>query len=536
MENNKNKSLKVTEENHTSDYKIYHQYENIYEMFTTQAKKYPKKKYIQFEDIVYTYEESRKIINQMASFMKAKGVKQDDKVILLLGNSPEFVFSVFATFAVGAVLIPINTFFKGHEASYIVHDSESSFIISSKEFEAVIEDVRVNCPEIKEIFTFDNQIFGAINFYDHIKNFSSDNHNSPAKFEDVGIFIYTSGTTGHPKGAMLTHSNILESLISYSIALKASHKDKVLIILPMFHTYTFSTCIMWPSSYGGSMIILKSVMDMKKDRFKKILIYKRPTIMLGVPQVYSALAKSPMPKWFIKLLYPIRIHISGGAPLPAEIFDQFKKKFGRAVIEGYGLSEASPVVAFNPQDKQKQGTVGLPLNRVEVKIVDDEEKEVPVGEIGELIIKGPNIMKGYWHMPKATDDAIKNGWLFTGDFAKLDNEGYLTIVDRKKDLIIAKGMNVYPREVEEVIYTFPGVEAAAVIGVPSQELGEMIVAYVQPKENETIDEKALRNYLAKDLANFKLPRQIKIIHNIPLTATGKVLKRELKKLVSEGKM
>lgn len=518
------------------DYKIYHQYENIYEMFITQAKKYPKRKYIQFEDKVYTYSESRTIINQMASFMKSKGVKQGDKVVLLLGNSPEFVFSVFATLAVGAILIPMNVFFKGHEASYIIQDSETSFIISNKEFSSIIEEVRVATSNVKQIFSFDDEIFGALNFYNHINNFSPDNVICNAKFNDTALYIYTSGTTGHPKGAMLSHSNILESIISYSIALKADHKDKILIILPMFHTYTFSTCIMWPTSYGASMIILKSVMDMKKDRFKKILIYKRPTIMLGVPQVYSALAKSPMPKWFIKLLYPIRIHISGGAPLPEEIFNQFKKKFGRAVIEGYGLSEASPVVAFNPQDKQKQGTVGLPLDRVQVKIVDNEEKEVPVGEIGELIVKGPNIMQGYYHMPKATDDAIRNGWLFTGDFAKIDEDGYLTIVDRKKDLIIAKGMNVYPREVEEVIYTFPGVDAAAVIGIPSQDLGEMIVAYIQPKENEEIDEKALRNFLSKNLANFKIPRQIKIINNIPLTATGKVLKKELKKLVSEGKI
>ncbi len=275
---------------------------------------------------------------------------------------------------------------------------------------------------------------------------------------------------------------------------------------------------------------------MKKESFKKILIFQRPTIMLGVPQIYSVMAKSPMPKWFIKLLYPIKIHISGGAALPAEIFDQFKKKFGINVIEGYGLSEASPVVALNPLNKQKQGTVGVTLPNVQAKVIGPDETELPKGQVGELIIKGPNVMQGYWHMPQATDDAIKNGWLFTGDFATMDEEGYISIVDRKKDLIIVKGMNVYPREVEEVIYKFPGVDAVAVIGIPSIEHGEIIAAYIQAKENETINEKDLRNYLAKHLANFKLPRIIKITEDIPLTATGKVLKRELKELVKNGKI
>ena len=200
------------------------------------------------------------------------------------------------------------------------------------------------------------------------------------------------------------------------------------------------------------------------------------------------------------------------------------------------LSEASPVVALNPLNKQKQGTIGVTLPNIQAKIIGEDETELPRGQVGELIIKGPNVMQGYWHMPQATDDTIKNGWLFTGDFATMDEDGYISIIDRKKDLIIVKGMNVYPREVEEVIYKYPGVDAVAVIGIPSIEQGEIIAAYIQAKENETIDEKDLRNYLAKHLANFKLPRIINVIENIPLTATGKVLKRELKELVKNGKI
>ncbi len=509
---------------------------NLYNVLYENVKKIPKRPFISFEEKRYTYAEGFALINQMAHFMHKKGVRKGDKVIIMLGNSPEFVLSTFAIFACDAIAIPINTFFKAQEAAYIVDNSEAKFIISSSQFESVMEEVRLLCKDIKEIFTFDNTIDGTLNFYEHIKSMPDTPIECKANIHDLAIFIYTSGTTGHPKGAMLSHYNLIENAASCGIMINGNHKDKFLVMLPMFHTYTFTTCIVYPVSIGAGLIILRSVMDMKKDSFKKILLYQRPTITLGVPQIYSVMAKSSMPQWFIKFLYPIKIHISGGAALPAEIFNKFKKKFGIAVIEGYGLSEASPVVALNPLNKQKQGTVGIPLPNIQAKIIGDDELELPRGQVGELIIKGPNVMQGYWHMPQATDDAIKNGWLFTGDFATMDEEGYITIVDRKKDLIIAKGMNIYPREVEEVIYKFPGVEAVAVIGIPSGDDGETVAAYIKANEGETIDEKGLRNYLAKHLANFKLPRIIKVIDEIPLTATGKVLKRELKELVKHGKL
>lgn len=509
---------------------------NLYEMLYATTKKFPNRNFIYFEERKYSYREGFKIINQMATFMKKNGVKQGDKVIVMLNNSPEFVFSTFAIFACGGIAIPINTFFKSSEATYIINNSEATFMITEKQFSSIVEDARIECKKLQEIFTFDNEIANALNFYDSIQEMPDIPIECKASVHDLAVFIYTSGTTGHPKGAMLSHYNLLENAKSCAGMISANHKDKFLILLPIFHTYTFTTCVIYPVSIGSKLIILRSVMDMKKDSFKKILIFQRPTIMLGVPQIYSIMAKSSMPKWFIKTLYPIKLHISGGAALPAEIFNQFKAKFNVNVVEGYGLSEASPVVALNPINKQKQGTVGIPLPNIQAKVIGEDEIELPCGQVGELIIKGPNIMQGYWHMPSATDDAIKNGWLFTGDFASIDEDGYITIVDRKKDLIIVKGMNVYPREVEEVIYTYPNINAVAVIGIPSVEQGETIAAYIQTKENTTINEKDLKHYLAKKLANFKLPRIIKVVENIPLTATGKVLKRELKELVKNGKI
>lgn len=513
------------------------EFSNISQMFFYQAGQRRSKRFISFDGTFYTYSESADIVAKLAKNLANKGVKKGTKVVLMLNNSPEFIFAVMAIFSCGGIVVPINIFFKASEAIYIINDSESEFLITSSQFNDTLDGVCDKCKYLKEIFSFDGGVKDAANLYEEIESISSEEPAiSPADGNDLALFIYTSGTTGHPKGAMLTHNNIIKNVMSYSKVINVSHKDKFLVMLPMFHTYTFSTCIIFPISLGASMIILASVTDMKKDSFKKILLFQRPTFILGVPQIYTALTKSPMPQWFIKLLYPIKTHISGGAALPMEVFEQFKNKFGIPVIEGYGLSEASPVVSFNPIERPKHGTVGLPLPDVRVKVIDNDEVEVPQGQVGELIVKGPNIMQGYWKMPKATDDAIKNGWLFTGDMASIDEDGYITIVDRKKDLIISKGMNVYPREIEEVIYTFKGVDAVAVIGLPSMEYGEIIAAYIQAKTDEKIEEYELRRYLKKELANFKQPKIITITQNIPLTATGKVMKRKLKEMVKNGQI
>lgn len=512
------------------------EFSNISQMFYYQANLRSGKRFISFEGKYYTYAETADIVSRLAKHLSERGVKKGTKVIVMLNNSPEFIFAVMAIFACGGIVIPINVFFKASEAVYIINDSESEYLITSSQFESTLDGICDKCKGLEEVFSFDGGVKDSSNLYEEIAGITAEQTQAPVGGNDLALFIYTSGTTGHPKGAMLTHNNILKNVMSFSLVIKVSHKDKFLVMLPMFHTYTFTTCIIFPVSLGASMIILASIMDMKKDSFKKILLFQRPTFVLGVPQIYAALAKKPMPKWFVKFLYPIKTHISGGAALPMEIFEQFRNKFGIPVIEGYGLSEASPVVSFNPIERPKHGTVGLPLPGVKVKVIDNDEVEVPQGKVGELIVKGPNVMQGYWKMPKATDDALKNGWLFTGDMAVIDEDGYITIVDRKKDLIISKGMNVYPREIEEVIYTFKGVEAVAVIGLPSLEYGEIIAAYIQPKSDEKIDEHELRKYLKKELANFKQPKVIKITQNIPLTATGKVMKRKLKEMVKNGQI
>ncbi len=509
-------------------------YPNLAEMFYDKTKKLKNKKCLLFEDKVYTYSEVNKKSNKIANILIEQDIGKGDRVGILLENSPEFIIAFFAITKCGAIAVPLNIFLKKDEIRYILNDCKASYLITANSFDSSVNGLQNEIESLKSILAFEETSFASLDMDKLQYNVSDENLNTEIDKEDIAVLIYTSGTTGNPKGAMLTHKNLLSNCDGCLEAFKVKSKDKFLLFLPMFHSYAFTTCVLLPLYSSASIIILRSVMEIKKKSFKKILIYKRPTFFLGVPQVYSALAKAKMPGWFIKFVYPVRLHVSGGAPLPEEILKNFNEKFKRPIIEGYGLSEASPVVSVNRLKRQKPYSVGLPLKDIEVKIVNEDEVEVPIGEVGELIIKGPNVMKGYWNMKYATDETIKNGWLFTGDLAKVDEEGFIYIVDRKKDLIIVKGMNVYPREIEELLYLHEKIEAAAVIGVKDSASGEVPAAYIMPKENQTLEEKELKEYLKQHLANYKIPKYFHIVDELPMTATGKVLKRVLKEKIAEN--
>lgn len=508
--------------------------EMVHKCLETQAKKRARKKYLFYNDESYTYSEINKRANQTAHLLIGRGLKKGDRVCIMLENSPQFFISYFGVMKAGGIVVPVNTFLKQEEVAYMINDSGAGFFITSQGFDYVAAGIENHCEKLKNVMAFTETSFDSENINVISKGMSEANPELDISQDDLAVFIYSSGTTGHPKGAMLTHKNMTANAASCLSRFKVTVKDRFLLFLPAFHSYAMMTCVVLPTYTGSSIIILESVNDLKKKSFKKILLYKRPTFFLGVPQVYIALIKSKMPKFFIKYLYPIRLHVSGGAPLPEEILEQFREKFYRPIIEGYGLSEASPVVSANSLKKQKPLSVGPALKDIEVRIVDENEKELPVGEVGELIVKGPNVMSGYWNMPELTEKTLRNGWLFTGDLAKLDDEGYIYIVDRKKDLIIVKGINVYPREIEEVLHKHEKVEAAAVIGLPDKSSGEIPVAYIKPKENAEISDREMKAYLREHLANYKLPKQIHVETDLPMTATGKILKRELKDKVLKG--
>ncbi len=506
------------------DYK----FNNFYELITFQAKKRKKKVALFVDDEKITYGDILVAVDKFAAFLADKGVKKGDKIALFLRNSPEFIYTIFAASKLGAIIVPINTFLKEDELTYILEDSGSSVLVAS-----AIHDKVVNSSKASALCRFilwegDSSAQGEqhYSFAEALKTELSVAHTDTA-LEDTAVIIYTSGTTGKPKGAMLSHKNIFSNGRSGAMTIKVKPKDRGIVFLPMFHSFTFTIGIMLPMYVGMSIVIIKSIQPFS-NIFKQTLL-KRVTLFFGIPDVYNALAKAKLP-WYFMWFNNIRAFISGAAALQPKTLDAMAKKFKRAtLLEGYGLSEASPAVSMNTFKKQKAGSVGTALYGYEMKIVDEDMNEVHRGSIGDIIVKGDNVMQGYLGRPTATEETIINGWLLTGDVGYMDDEGFLFIVDRKKDLIISKGINIYPREIEEVIDVYDGVGASAVIGINDEKSGEVPVVYIELKEGvETLDEAGLKKYMRDHLANYKIPKQIHVIKTLPKNATGKVLKRVLK--------
>ena len=506
------------------DYK----FNNFYELITFQGKKRKNKVALFVDDEKITYGDIVVAADKLAAFLSNKGVKKGDRIAFFLRNSPEFIYTIFAASKLGAIVVPINTFLKEDELTYILEDSGASVLVASAVHEKVVNNSKAsnlckfivwegeNSAKREQYYTFDEALKTELSVI----------HTDTA-LEDTAVIIYTSGTTGKPKGAMLSHKNIFSNAHSGMKHINVTPRDRGIVFLPMFHSFTFTIAIMLPMYVGMSIVIIKSIQPFS-NIFKQTLL-KRVTLFFGIPDVYNALAKAKLP-WYFMWFNNIRAFISGAAALQPKTLDAMAKKFKRAkLLEGYGLSEASPAVSMNTLKKQKAGSVGIGLYGYEIKIVDQELSEVHRGAIGDIIVKGDNVMQGYLNRPTATDETIINGWLLTGDVGYMDDEGFLFIVDRKKDLIISKGINIYPREVEEVIDRFEGVEASAVIGIDDEKSGEIPVVYIELEEGvETLDETGLKKYMKEQLANYKIPKQIHVIKALPKNATGKVLKRALK--------
>ncbi len=328
---------------------------------------------------------------------------------------------------------------------------------------------------------------------------------------------------------MLTHGNFAANVASCITALEETPRDRMTLLLPMFHSFMLTVCIFTPLSMGAAIVLIKSVQPFKLAL--KEMIRRRATVFVGIPQIFQALAQAPIP-FYVHWLLNIRVAVSGAAPLPRETLDAFARKFRFPLLEGYGLSEASPVVSFNPiRGVRKAGSVGLPLPDVEVKIFDDNDVEVAVDHVGEIVVRGANVMQGYYNQPAETAAALRRGWLHTGDMGKKDADGYISIVDRRKEMFLVRGMNVYPREIEEVLYRFPNVREAAVVSRSDEKRGEAAVAFVVPVTGYDLSPAAIMQHCRENLADYKLPKEVRIMTELPHTATGKIAKLELKKVL-----
>lgn len=467
-----------------------------------------------YRGMTITYGELRKNIKEVRDYYNTVGVKAGENVGLYCKNSPEFVYAYFAIVSMGAVVVPMNSALTSREIEYIATDAKMIHIVTMKELDLADRFKQLQINEYTE---------GLKNL--NLEEFSLSNE---VDEDDVSVIIYTSGTTGNPKGAMLTHRNLVSNVKSFVSTLDITSDDRLLCVLPMFHSFAWTTTVLASLYCGGTTVIVKKF---NPNDVLKIIKFEKVSIVCGVPAMYTYYLSLGTKELFASL----RLFISGGASLPVEITDKFKAKFGISIVEGYGLSEASPVVSVNPLNEVRVGSIGLPIENVSVKIINTEKEELESGEIGELIVKGPNVMKGYYNLPEVTDKTIMDGWLHTGDMAYIDDEGYIYIVDRLKDIILVSGMNVYPREIEEVIYKYEGIVEATVIGVPEKVRGEIPIAYIVTDDNENFDLKALKEYLKEYLAAFKLPRKIFMLDELPKNATGKIMKKTLRNEIIESK-
>jgi len=479
-----------------------------------------------------TYEALWEQVELCAAGLAGLGVKKGDRFGLVMRNCPEFVIVSFALFRLGAVAVPVNFLLKPAEMVYIFDHADvvgaavqPAFLDAARKVQAVVPSMSrlVVCGE--EAGSSD-----AITFADLLASSPSARNLPPLDVspDDLAVLLYTSGTTGVPKGVMLSHGNFAVNVFDLLEVVGIRRNDVFICLLPMFHAFAFTVCVLAPLAAGVPTVIIESIQPF--GNVVKQVWKHRVSIFIAVPAVFGALASRVRFWWPLRFLLPIRVGISGAAPLPASIIERFEAKFGVPICEGYGLTETSPVVTINPiSGRRKIGTVGLPVKNTSVRITDEHGNDVSEGEIGEICVKGPNVMQGYFNDPESTRVSFyPGGWLRTGDLGGLDEDGYLRIADRLKDLIIVKGLNVYPREVEDVISRHPSVEEVAVVGLDDGQGDETVRAFVVLREGCAAEKAELLAICRDALASYKCPRDIEIRPELPKNGVGKVLKRQLR--------
>jgi long-chain acyl-CoA synthetase len=471
---------------------------------------------IKLDDIVLTYEALDAGVARAAGLLRSKGVGPGDRVGMQLPNVPYFPIVYYGALRLGAVVVPLNPLLKGREVDYHLSDSGSKLLIGWKDFaeagQAGAEAAGVEAI-IVEPGKFE-QLLGSADAIDEVADREDD---------DPAVIIYTSGTTGTPKGATLTNTNLYMGAKVGGELVKATREKVALAVLPLFHVFGMSV-MMNVTMVAHALLTL--VPRFEPGKVLEVIERDHVTTFGGVPTMYTALLHFADRDRFD--VSSLELCVSGGAALPVEVLHGFDEAFGCKVLEGYGLSETTGMGSFNlPDRERKPGSIGVPIGGTEIRLVDDEDNDVPQGEPGEVVMRGPFVMKGYWNREDATEEVMRGGWFHTGDIATVDEDGYYFIVDRKKDLIIRGGYNVYPRELEEVLYGHPAVREAAVIGVKDDSLGEEVGAAVALKEGESATPEELRAYMKENVAAYKYPRVVWIVDELPKGPTGKVLKREI---------
>jgi long-chain acyl-CoA synthetase len=504
------------------------------DMLRQIASTYPAHPCISFYQNRMTYRELQEAVTLFSASLQQTGTKKGDRVAIMLPNCPQYIISYYGILTVGGIVTQVNPMSVERELIHLLNDSGAGTIVVLDRFYPIIKSIQKET-KVNTIIVVSFQSENALsdyNFNEFLKVGGEGVSHISIEPEDVAVLQYTGGTTGVSKGVMLTHSNILSNVMQSQSFFKDSiqtGEERSLSVIPFFHVFGMNSCMNF-SIYSANEMILLPRFELSEvlTTIKK----EKPTLFPGVPTMYVAITNHPDAEEYG--IDSIKICNSGSAPMPVELLNQFEKKTGAKILEGYGLSEASPTTHCNPAfAERKPGTVGIGLPSTDYKVVDlaTGMKEVSTGDIGELIIKGPQVMKGYWNLPEETSNALRDGWLYTGDIARMDDEGYVSIVDRKKDMIIASGYNVYPREVEEVIYEHPSVQEAVVIGVPDSYRGETVKAIIVQKAGEKVTEQELVRFCHGNMSSFKVPRIIEFRDELPKTSVGKILRRALRENV-----
>jgi long-chain acyl-CoA synthetase len=514
---------------------------NLATLLENSAQKYASKTAFTFMDTSLSFAQINGAANQVANGLADLGIKQGDKVALSCFNLPYFPIIYNGILKAGATVVPLSVLLKADEIHYHLENSDAKAyfcFVGTKDFPmGKMGYEGFQKTDACEHFIMIMPKGDMPSPIDSVQTLGSLMHNQPPSFDtvetkssDTAIIIYTSGTTGRPKGAELTHSNLFANTVLSADLFNCKSEDIHLIVLPLFHIFAM-VVMMNTALYRGATSILLPRFD--AETVLNLLDKHKITVFAGVPTMYWGLNSYLDAHDFdiSNIKSNLKSCLSGGASLPVPVLEKFEEYFEITVIEGYGMSEGSPVVTFNQLDiGRKIGSVGTPVWGVQVKLVNEEGETVSVGEKGELLYKGHNVMKGYYKNPEATAKTIENGWLHSGDIAVQDEDGFYFIVDRTKDMIIRGGLNVYPREVEEVMMKHPAVSMAAVIGVPHSEMGEEIKAFVVLNEGKVAKEEELMEYTKGNIAAYKYPRIIVITETLPTSATGKILKKELRKI------
>jgi len=508
--------------------------ENLGELLESRASASPDKTFVfsEADGRRFTYAEFNHSVDAAARMLASHTIRKGDVVSLLMPNSAEYVIAYFACWKLGALAGPVNSLLKEHEVEFVMNNSEAKAVLVASEFRERIENIRTHLPHLRSIITFDDEAKACAGYARPRRaglrlDSDEENKGTPEACvpSDDAIIIYTSGTTGKPKGCLLTHGNVIANARQISDWLHFTENDRLLTIMPLFHMNGVSVTTMAALYAGGSTVVSPKF---SASKFWNIISDYQITSFGSVATMLSMLLNNypnGMPEGL--KTDQLRFAMCGSAPVPAEVMKKFEETFNCPVIEGYGLSESTCRSTFNPPDERRRpGSCGLPIGN-EMKVVDDDDNEVSDGELGEIVLRGENILKGYFRNPEAAEQAFRNGWFHTGDIGYRDKDGFFFIVDRKSDMIIRGGENIYPREIDEVLYRHPAVAAAATIGVPDPLYGEEVAAFIVLKDGMKVDEQELISHCQAELADYKCPKSIRIVAEIPKGPTGKLLKREL---------